>query len=290
MKLFRHHPKIFLLPPNTFMIKSTVVPFSSCLKPSDRLCVRPNTPPLNYPIVLLHGWGCDGRVWASLSPFLNNYADLIVLDIEYSDKSSDDCCSAIANILPEKSILLGWSLGGMLAARLAAMYPEKVAALINLASNASFVASNHWPNAMTAKTFSSFFNIFVGNAQKALTRFALLQVKGDKDSKQQLHYLNNCLINNAGLKIGLDYLREMDNLEALSCQITCPSLYVFGEHDTLVPVSAANDLKKILCSSESKVNQSVMVIKGAGHVLPYVDDSSDLTTILNSFFEALLDK
>jgi len=272
------------------MIKSTFVPFASSLKQPDKLLAKSSNALFNCPIVLLHGWGCDSRIWESLRPFLNAHADLIVLDIEYNGKSSDDCCNAIANILPDKSILLGWSLGGMLATRLAAMHPEKVAALISLASNASFVANNDWPNAMEFKTFTGFVNAFVANAQKALTRFALLQVKGDKNSKQQLHYLKNCLTDNAELKVGLDYLREINNLDALSRKISCPSLYVFGENDTLVPVSAADDLKKILCSRESKASQSVIVIDGAGHVLPYVDGSSSLTNVLNNFFETSLDK
>ncbi len=272
------------------MIKSTFIPFAARADQSDSLLVRPSSALFNCPIVLLHGWGCDGRIWESLIPFLNAHAELIVLDIEYSDKNSDDCCKAIANILPDKNILLGWSLGGMLATRLAAVYPEKAAALIGLASNASFVASNNWPNAMQLETFTGFYDLFVTNAQKALTRFALLQVKGDSDSKQQLGYLKNCLSNNKGLRIGLDYLREMNNLNILSSQIACPSLYAFGEHDTLVPVSAAYDLGKKLSSSDSKANQSIAVIKDKGHVLPYVDASSHLITVLNEFFERLSSK
>ncbi len=286
MKLFLHHLESRRRPFDKFMIKSTFIPFASRPGQSNSVQQGSDNPVLDCPIVLLHGWGCDSRIWESLIPFLNAYADLILVDIEYADKNSDECCKEIEKVLPDSSVLLGWSLGGMLATRLAAMYPTKVNALISLASNASFVANDGWANAMLPETFMVFFGLFVSNSQKALTRFSLLQVKGDSDSSQQLSYLKKCLVNNASLKTGLDYLREMNNRDILLHEIICPSLYVFGESDTLVPVSAAYELQKLI-HQPSKAHQNVAVIRGKGHVLPCANDDGELLVVFNDFFKKL---
>ena len=66
---------------------------------------------------------------------------------------------AIAKHLPEACILCGWSLGGMMATRLAGLYPLKIKALITLAANVSFVADMQWPDAMAPPTIAKGFDI-----------------------------------------------------------------------------------------------------------------------------------
>ncbi|MFH7422752.1 transporter, partial [Pseudomonas syringae pv. tagetis] len=57
--------------------------------------------------------------------------------------------------LPHNAWLGGWSLGGMLAAALAARRGEGCSGLLTLASNACFVTRGAWPNAMAAQDFDA---------------------------------------------------------------------------------------------------------------------------------------
>ena len=60
-------------------------------------------------------------------------------------------------LLPEGCLLLGWSLGGMLAGQLASS-PGK--GLLTLAANPSFIARPHWPEALEAEVLANFHSSF----------------------------------------------------------------------------------------------------------------------------------
>jgi fermentation-respiration switch protein FrsA (DUF1100 family) len=98
----------------------------------------------------------------------------------------------------------------------------------------------------------------------------------------------------------LEYLSVMNNTKILSKDVVCPALLVFGEQDTLVPLSAANKIKKMISKC-----QEVVTVCGKGHVLPFIYDvdlkdmgsndielngsamkkNNDLVLILNNFLE-----
>jgi pimeloyl-ACP methyl ester esterase len=225
---------------------------------------------LSAPIVLLHGWGCDSRIWQPLLPLFAQRADLIVVDISYIGESAESLCEQLVSALPARFYLCGWSLGGMLATRIAAIFPERVCGLITLASNACFVASADWPIAMATDTFKAFFAEIEQNPLKGLKRFALLEIHGDEFAKQQLQWLVGLSTNTITLEnllAGLSMLETLDNT-ALLAAITCPALYIFGEKDSLVPVAAMERFQKI-----ANEQQSVRSIPQRGHLLHYPVDT-----------------
>jgi len=67
-------------------------------------------------------------------------------------------------------VLVGWSLGGMLAVQLQRRFPERFSRVITIASNACFVARKDWPSAMPADTFRAFLNDFRLQPEKTLMR------------------------------------------------------------------------------------------------------------------------
>lgn len=279
------------------MINSTFIPFGTRSDGFDNCAVFDEAINVKMyaPIVLMHGWGCNSGIWESLIPYLNKYADIITLDISYQYKNVDDCCEAIAKHLPDACVLLGWSLGGMMATRLAGLYPLKIKGLITLATNVSFVADRQWPDAMGSDVFAAFSESFASDPKKTLLRFSLLQVKGDADSKKQLAYLKKYSTNDEDLLTGLEYLSAMNNAKILPDDVTCPAIFIFGEKDFLVPLSAVNKIKNMISK-----NQEVVIVCGRGHVLPFINDinfndmglhsssmktENDLVLIINGFLE-----
>ena len=104
--------------------------------------------PLSDDIVLLHGWGGASHSWQGLIPALQSIANIIALDLpgfgaskEIPEFYLEAVVTLIAAQLPERCVLVGWSLGGMLAVQLAARYPHKISHIITLATNAKFVAA-----------------------------------------------------------------------------------------------------------------------------------------------------
>jgi pimeloyl-ACP methyl ester esterase len=201
------------------------------------------------PIVLLNGWGMAANVWDALIPILQQQHDVIVIDVIYSE-NADAICHTIHQELPKPCVLIGWSLGGMLATKIAALYPESVVGLITLASNTQFVADSDWPNAMPADTFEAFVQLFTLNPEKALQRFSGLVVQGDQRRREQKQYLQSLkettsrTSNPSELMAGLVLLREIKNQAALTI-IRCPSMHCFGENDALVPISTVESIQSV---------------------------------------------
>lgn len=207
------------------------------------------TPTQLPPIVLLNGWGMANNTWESLVPVLQQQHDVVVIDVVYSE-DADALCHHLYKQLPTPCVLIGWSLGGMLATKITALYPESIVGLITLASNVQFVADGDWPDAMSTDIFDAFFQLFISNPDKALQRFSHLVVQGDTQRREQKQYLQSLIetkistMNTPELMAGLVLLRDIKNQTALK-SIRCPSLHCFGENDALVPIKTTDKLRSL---------------------------------------------
>ena len=147
-------------------------------------------------LILLHGWGCDSRTWQPLLPALEKIARVTPLDLPGFGKSPalngfsvPHVLNDLAANIPDGSVVVGWSLGGMLAVQLAAQFPKKVRALITLAANAKFVASEDYPGAMPAAVNREFNLAFARESHTSVKLFSGLLAQGDADERQLLKKL-----------------------------------------------------------------------------------------------------
>jgi malonyl-CoA O-methyltransferase len=141
-------------------------------------------------LVLIHGWGAGSEIWQDWLPLLCQRCNVHLIDLpgfgrsqsnNWSDKESLLC--EIADSLPEKAVVIGFSLGGMLAAQIAVRFPERVEALITISSNVSYVERDSWPDAMPQETYQQFYQLVNEKPAIALKRFYGFQVKGASDEK-----------------------------------------------------------------------------------------------------------
>lgn len=220
-------------------------------------------------LVLLHGWGSNGAVWDRLLPHLQGLPvlRLNLPGFDVSQTSSDEplqpldnklwqteaLLEALAEVIPTGSVVMGWSLGGMLAVALAERYPSLCQGVISIAANAQFVATLTWPEAMPKADFEGFFHGFAANPTLARKRFCGLQARGDIHEKallQQLRADVPRLPSNDSWLHALQCLAAIDNRDALP-GLACPGLHFFGEQDALVPVAAARRLQSSLPASQT---------------------------------------
>jgi len=223
------------------------------------------------PLVLLHGWGWDSSSWGPLLSALRRFGPVITIDLPgfgdsppRSDLSWEQLLDLLARSMPPRAILMGWSLGGMLAVALAARCPERVSRVITLAGNLCFVAHNGWPQAMAPADYEAFSRSFNEQPQAGLRRFAGLVARGDRRERDLRRALNDCQPEaervNAGWRASLALLARADNRRALS-GLRQPGLHLFAERDALVPLSAAAALPQL------NPRQRIQVAPGAGHAL-----------------------
>ena len=177
------------------------------------------------PLVLLHGWGADSSVFAEFAQSLSRIRPIILVDLpgfggsdSWSDISLEELLDVLANQLPDQFHLLGWSLGGMLATTFCQRFPQRVGKLITLASNACFVASDHWPKAMAANTFQQFCQFFAQSPLSCLKQFVGLESQGDRQQRQLLKTLRpfTQVDTNQNWQQALALLGELDNRHTLA--------------------------------------------------------------------------
>ncbi len=204
-------------------------------------------------LILLHGWGCDSNTWQPILPALEKIAHVAALDLPgfgqspaLSDFSLATVLENLAAKIPDNSVIAGWSLGGMLGVQLANKYPQKVRALITLATNAKFVACDDYPNAMPIAVSREFNAAFAQDPKSTLKLFSGLLAQGDANERPLLKSLRQ----HASVEFSsqwiqsLELLAELDNRLPLA-QLQQPCLHLLAEKDALVPVAVAAGLGKI---------------------------------------------
>jgi len=153
--------------------------------------------------------------------------------------------------------------------------------LVTLSANVKFVADDTWPLAMEKKTFSAFVSGVEKNSIKQLKRFNLLVTQGDNNSQEQLQWLSKegaaATIDTKKLLDGLSILNEIDNTQGFH-QIKIPSLFLFGEKDTLVPIKVVEQL-----AINNSLHQ-IHTLNNKGHCLHYLDGECQM------FIQAFLEK
>jgi pimeloyl-[acyl-carrier protein] methyl ester esterase len=224
-------------------------------------------------LVLLHGWGMNSAVWSTVIENLKDHYQVTLIDLPGHGFSSDsalvnasldDWADAVEALLPENPVVLGWSLGGLVALALALKHPARIRSLIMLTATPSFMQRDNWSCAMGKDTLENFAANLKANLKTTLNRFLSLQIKGCDNARGLLKSLKNAFSSRPQAKIralenGLSFLHDVDLRNCLT-DLNVPSLWIYGEKDTLVPVCASDTIKLYLPEA------SVHIIKGSGHV------------------------
>ena len=140
--------------------------------------------------MLLHGWGHNSRIWqAWLAQYPSGRA-IYAIDLPgFAALDTEPTLNLAATLnelealLPEGCLLLGWSLGGMLAGHWPAPQGK---GLLTLAANPSFIARPHWPEALEAEVLANFHSSFAQDPNATLQRFSQLQAQGSPNRKALL--------------------------------------------------------------------------------------------------------
>lgn len=227
-------------------------------------------------LVLVHGWGHHSGIWQTLVPELQAHFYVLLIDLpgygaeQASNNESSDAdwqLEALQNAfmtLPP-AVWCGWSLGGMLAARFARVAPERVKALVTVASNPVFVEQPDWPMAMPSIEYRQFSNALNHNAKDTLTRFLALVCQGAESTRLDLRQLKTVIAeaewpSPATLQMSLKVLNDLDTRCDIP-ELRMPQCHLLGEQDALVPADVAKAIENLNEGAE------VQVIAGAGHAL-----------------------
>lgn len=212
-------------------------------------------------LVLIHGWGCDSRTWQPVLQSLQSLASVTLIDLPgfgaspvVPEFSLDVVLNKITAQLPRDAVIMGWSLGGMLAVQLASRFPERIRAVVTLAANLKFVATADYPTAMPRAINCQFNQGFAQDPQATLKLFGGLLAQGDADERGLLKQLRRSDIGRVtdNWLQALQLLTELDNRTAFA-KLVQPGLHLLAHNDALVPVAAAELMRQINPQQEIKI-------------------------------------
>ncbi len=221
-------------------------------------------------LVFLHGWGFDHTIWESLIPSMSQSYTVYCIDIPGFD-TWHEFKARVLNTLPQQFACVGWSMGGLLATRLALEHPERVTHLINITSSPCFVAEDTWPGIAPARLDDFYQNI--EHAPHA-TRDAFIALQLPKNST----YVPRGLKQQDALKQGLTILKQWDFREKLHA-LTLPTTYIFGRLDSIVPA------KTMAVMQTTYPHFDYHLFRKAAHA-PFLSHKDEFLAILTSCMES----
>lgn len=217
----------------------------------------------NCHLVLLHGWGLNAEVWHCVSEELASHFTLHLVDLPgfgrshgYQAMSLDEMAQHVLDAAPQNAIWLGWSLGGLVASQIALTYPERVQALVTVASSPCFSARDAWPG-IKPDVLAGFQQQLSEDFQRTVERFLALQTMGTETARQDARTLKNTVLSLPMpdvevLNGGLEILKTVDLREPLAT-LALPHLRIYGYLDGLVPRKVVPLLDTLWPQSESHV-------------------------------------
>ncbi len=238
-------------------------------------------------LVLLHGWGLHSGVWQPVLPALQQHFDTVLVDLPGLGRSpalagrcsvqavAAEVLQAVQPQLPESAIWLGWSLGGLVAAEAACQAPERVRALVTVASNPCFVAQHDWPCGMAPGTFDGFVSALASDPARTLASFALLQSRGE-GARDILRALKALLAEHEAADLAGNLQLLAGDYRSTLASLSQPALHILGGEDQLVPGAVAEPLQRL------QPGAKLRCYEGTGH-LPFYSDQDRFVEDLVAF-------
>jgi pimeloyl-[acyl-carrier protein] methyl ester esterase len=244
----------------------------------------------NCHLVLLHGWGLNAEVWHCVSAELASHFTLHLVDLPgfgrshgYQAMSLDEMAQHVLDAAPQNAIWLGWSLGGLVASQIALTHPERVQALVTVASSPCFSARDAWPG-IKPDVLAGFQQQLSEDFQRTVERFLALQTMGTETARQDARTLKNTVLSLPMpdvevLNGGLEILKTVDLREPLAT-LALPHLRIYGYLDGLVPRKVVPLLDTLWPLSESHV------VAKAAHA-PFISHPAEFCSALVALSQRL---
>ena len=220
---------------------------------------------INEPLVLIPGFMTDDDLWRDISPFLSD-RDIVYASLN-EGSSIEELATRLLERLPQRFILLGFSMGGYVARQIAYSAPTRVEALILVGTSSRAGA----PSSQTSSPQS-----FKGLSTRALARALHPSRASCRSLLDRLRAMS--------IRGGGDLYARLSTMERKSDHsklglITCPTLVVAAANDLLRPLEEGQELADAL-------NTPLVVVEDCGHMVP-MEKPEKLSKIIQDWLASL---
>jgi len=225
------------------------------------------------PLLLIHGFPLNRRMWQPQISSLSEVARLIVPDLRgfgeseagagpYSmDTLAEDCCRLLDALdIKQPAVICGLSMGGYVALAFYRRYPERVAALILVATR----AGDDSPE-MKARRDEAMALARQGGAKAILeSMLPRMFAPGTYTSRPEVVEFGRQIMETAavnGLIGALAAMKARPDSTPLLGQIRVPTLILHGAEDQITPIREAEKMRDGIPGAQLKI------LPAAGHLL-----------------------
>ena len=212
----------------------------------------------NQTIVCLPGFGFSPAIWNALTSELSSPLQLMSLPAIDETFTIEMICENIISSCPPHSILMGWSLGGMIAIKLASMFPSRFKKLILIASTARMEEDDNWPG-IHSKAIEELLLSAKNNINLYIKNF-LRWCNYPNKNTHHLDLIHQYFHSGSSGYPYLSLLFSQDLRDDFS-KLSLPVIHFTGKRDAVISPLQAHALNKTL-------PHTVEVIEQAGHSLP----------------------
>lgn len=196
-------------------------------------------------LVLLHGWGTTGAVWQRQADFFANLGTR-VLTPTFPVWEARWLAAYLKELPLAETVLVGWSLGGMLLLEALSEEPQRSAALVLVATPARFCQGPDHRWGQPAGVVRALRRALHHDPQRVLADFARRCLAPEEmPFREEAQVVFSSPNQGSLLAAGLDYLLHTDLRPRLS-RVPPGALILQGEADAIVPPDQALVLKEYL--------------------------------------------
>ena len=245
------------------------------------------------PVVLIHGWAMSSRIWAStIEALLADGHEVIAVDLrgcgqsdrDFADLSIPALAADVAAIARAASarpvVLIGWSLGGAVAAEAARLLGDHAAGLVlTCAASPRFTQTDDFPWGGTAEGLAASKAALEAD-RAGFFRALAGMVCAREVSAATVDWMWAAFVDSGpGVIRSLLDLADLDQ-RALLGALTVPVLSLVGSADAVLEPQVGIEAAKY------PRNGSVVVFEGCGHA-PFLEDAPAYQAALRNFLAGL---
>jgi pimeloyl-ACP methyl ester carboxylesterase len=212
-----------------------------------------------HSLILLPGLACDAALWQAQVPAMSPQCRVQVSDVHFRFDTLPEMAAALRAENPGRHVLVGCSMGGMLALEMQRQAPQQVAAMALLGSSAR--ADTPELVRLRSDAIVLFEQGRLDEVLRANVPFAFHPQSRERPGLVE-SYLH--LVSRAGaaalVRQNRAVMARIDS-RALLHEVDCPVLVACGEADTLTPVEHSVEI------STGIPRARLAIIPGAGHML-----------------------
>ncbi|USS94099.1 alpha/beta fold hydrolase [Buchnera aphidicola] len=234
-----------------------------------------------FTVILIHGLGFNKKIWFYLKKKLKKHFNVHTINLHIPKKNKNfylELQNFINNTIisiPKNSILIGWSIGGIIATLLTLKIQEKIKLLVTISSSPCFIKKKSWIG-LNLNKIKKLKNELNNNYFQTIKNFLKLQNLNKKNIKILYKKIINSSNNNPqSINFNTKILIKLDTRNLIK-KIHIPIFRIYGKFDIIVQKDVKYYVDKIL------KNENSIIINHANHA-PFISH-------LNLFYKILIKK